>query len=171
VTVPAGLDRLNRQPAAEAERSLLACCGSAAWARSVAAARPYGGTAALRAAAEATLDQLSWADLAEALAGHPRLGERPAGAGQAAKWSAGEQAGVAAADPAGRAALAVGNVAYERRFGHVYLACATGRSATELLALLETRLGNDEPTERAVVRAELVKITWLRLAKLLEAGS
>lgn len=63
--------------------------------------------------------------------------------------------------------LAEGNHAYEERFGHVYLVCATGLSAEEMLARLRGRLGNDEETERDVVRAELAKITRLRLTKLL----
>lgn len=170
MTVPADVDRLNRLPAAAAERALLACCGSPGWARAVAAARPFDSVAAVHAAADTAFGQLDWAEIEQALAGHPRLGDRPAGPGRAAEWSAGEQAGVIAADAGARAALAAGNAAYERRFGHVYLACATGRGAAELLAFLQSRLGNDPATEQAVVRAELAKITRLRLDKLLAAG-
>ena len=73
---------------------------------------------------------------------------------------------MASADDQVRAELAAGNQAYEDRFGHIYLVCATGRSARELLAILRGRLGNDPDAERAVVRAELIKINDLRLAKL-----
>jgi 2-oxo-4-hydroxy-4-carboxy-5-ureidoimidazoline decarboxylase len=163
----AGLDRFNRLTPAEAERSLLACCACAGWAREVAAGRPFDGAETFWVFVDAAFDRLAWAEVEQALAGHPRLGERAAGAGQAAEWSRGEQAGVAGADAAVRAALAAGNAAYERRFGHVYLACATGRSAAELLVLLDSRLRNDPAAERDVVRAELAKITWLRLGKLL----
>jgi 2-oxo-4-hydroxy-4-carboxy-5-ureidoimidazoline decarboxylase len=170
VAVPDALARLNQLPAAAAERELLACCAATEWARQVAAARPFDSPERLAVAADAALSGLDWAGVAEALAAHPRLGERPAGTDRAAGWSAGEQSGATGAAAADRAALAAGNAAYERRFGHVYLACATGRSATELLAFLHERLGHDPQTERAVVRAELARITRLRLAKLLAAA-
>jgi 2-oxo-4-hydroxy-4-carboxy-5-ureidoimidazoline decarboxylase len=166
---PAALDRFNQLPAGAAERELLACCASSRWAGLVTAARPYDSLDAFRVVVDAVLGRLTWADVEQALAAHPRLGERAAGADRAAEWSRGEQAGVAAADADTRAELAAGNAAYERRFGHVYLACATGRAATDLLDLLCTRLGNDPAAEREVVRAELGKITWIRLAKLLDA--
>ena len=79
-----------------------------------------------------------------------------------------EQAGVQAADRATLRALAEGNEAYERRFGHIYLVCATGRSAAELLALLRERLGHDPGTEWGIVRRELGKINRIRLQQLLE---
>jgi 2-oxo-4-hydroxy-4-carboxy-5-ureidoimidazoline decarboxylase len=162
---------LNDLPAAEAERVLLACCASRAWAGAVAAARPFGDPLEFRGAVDRALADLTWADIEQALSAHPRLGDRGAGPGRAAEWSRGEQAGVAAAGAGTRAALAAGNRAYEARFGHVYLACATGRTGADLLALLENRLGNDPVTERAAVRDELTKITWVRLGKLLaEAG-
>jgi 2-oxo-4-hydroxy-4-carboxy-5-ureidoimidazoline decarboxylase len=163
---------LNGVSAAEAERALLACCASTAWAGAVVAARPFGDPLEFRGAVEAALAALTWADIGDALSAHPRLGERPAGADRSATWSAGEQAGVAAAGADTKAALAAGNLAYEARFGHVYLACATGRGGADLLALLRSRLDNDPATERAVVRDELTKITWLRLGKLLtETGA
>jgi 2-oxo-4-hydroxy-4-carboxy-5-ureidoimidazoline decarboxylase len=106
------------------------------------------------------------ADLEQALAGHPRIGERHGADDRSRR----EQAGVHGADPATIQALADGNQAYERQFGHIYLVCATGRSAGELLALLQERLGNDPGAEWAVVRTELAKINRIRLAKLLEDG-
>jgi 2-oxo-4-hydroxy-4-carboxy-5-ureidoimidazoline decarboxylase len=162
-----GVDGLNAMPAADAEAALTACCASPAWVRRVAAGRPYDSAEALRAAVEAAFDQLSWAEVEVALAGHPRLGERAGGSDRASAWSRTEQAGVGAGSGPERDALAAGNRAYEERFGHVYLACATGRGAGELVDLLRARLGNDEATERAVVRRELRAITQLRLAKLL----
>ena len=90
--------------------------------------------------------------------GHPRIGARVTG------QSAAEQSGVA--DEA-RAALEAGNAAYEERFGHVFLICATGLSGAQLLAALRGRLGNDEAAERAVAAAELRKITLLRVRKAL----
>jgi 2-oxo-4-hydroxy-4-carboxy-5-ureidoimidazoline decarboxylase len=114
--------------------------------------------AALQTAAEAALTD---ADLDDAMAGHPRIGDRTAGGA-----SRREQSGVAGADPGVLAALADGNRAYEERFGHVYLVCATGRSAEELLDVLRTRLGNDPATERAVALGELTAINRLRIARL-----
>jgi 2-oxo-4-hydroxy-4-carboxy-5-ureidoimidazoline decarboxylase len=108
--------------------------------------------------------RLAPADLEQALAGHPRIGERRGTDDRSRR----EQAGVHGADPATIQALADGNQAYERRFGHIYLVCATGRSAGELLALLRERLGNDPATEWGVVRGELANINRIRLAQLLE---
>jgi 2-oxo-4-hydroxy-4-carboxy-5-ureidoimidazoline decarboxylase len=106
--------------------------------------------------------------------GEPPGGEDPAAtfrepgrSGRESGWSRQEQSGVGAAGREVLEELAEGNRAYEERFGHVYLVCATGLSAEEMLARLRGRLGNDEETERDVVRAELAKITRLRLAKLL----
>jgi len=82
-------------------------------------------------------------------------------------WSAAEQSGAASASDGVRQALADGNLAYEQRFGHVFLICASGLSGPDMLAQLQARLGNDPEAERAVVREELLKITWLRLTKLL----
>jgi OHCU decarboxylase len=165
-----GLDRLNALAADEAERALLACCGSRAWARRMADARPFASEAALLATAEEAWWVLDEADWLEAFRAHPRIGERKAEAGQTGReraWSAGEQSGMDAAADATRAALAEGNRAYEARFGHVYLVCAAGKSAEELLAILRARLGNDPATELRAAAAEQAKITALRLRRLL----
>ncbi|MEV5750477.1 2-oxo-4-hydroxy-4-carboxy-5-ureidoimidazoline decarboxylase [Actinoallomurus sp. NPDC052308] len=147
------------------EADLLTCCASRRWARTVAAGR-HGDPAALRAASARALAELDWEDVMEALAAHPRIGDRVAGSGQEARWSRDEQSGMDTAAEDVRRALAEGNLAYEKRFGHVFLACATGCRAAELLAALRARLGNDIGTERRVVRAELSKIVDLRLARL-----
>jgi 2-oxo-4-hydroxy-4-carboxy-5-ureidoimidazoline decarboxylase len=152
------LTRFHALPAGEAERVLLDCCAAPRWAAAVAAGRPYAGRAALLDAAEAALTD---ADLDAAMAGHPRIGDRAQGR------SAREQAAVGAAGDAVRGALAAGNRAYEERFGHVYLVCASGRSAEDLLATLHARLGNDPATERAVALRELAAINRLRLAELI----
>jgi 2-oxo-4-hydroxy-4-carboxy-5-ureidoimidazoline decarboxylase len=94
---------------------------------------------------------------------HPRIGDRRASAG----WSAAEQSGAAAATDQVQQGLAEGNLAYEEHFGHVFLICASGLSGQAMLDQLRARLKNDPQTERAVVRQELLKITQLRLAKLL----
>ncbi len=186
-----GLAAFNALGAEEAEAGLLACCACRAFAREVAALRPYHDLDRLAEAAEAAVRGLDWSGVREALAAHPRIGEPPREGGPAAgseppghqgerverrsgteaSWSRGEQAGVGTAGREVLDRLAEGNRAYERRFGHVYLICATGLSAEEMLARLTERLGNDEDTEREVVRAELAKITRLRLAKLLGAAT
>jgi 2-oxo-4-hydroxy-4-carboxy-5-ureidoimidazoline decarboxylase len=160
----AELAAFNALPPDEAERRLLACCAAPAWARAVAAGRPYPDVVALRAAGDAAVRELTWADVAGALAAHPRIGERAAGAGREAAWSRREQAGVT---DAARAALAEANREYEDRFGHVFLIFATGKSDAEMLAAARARLAHDEATERTVVHEELRKITLLRLERLL----
>lgn len=170
--VPEGLGRLNALPAPEAELVLSRCCASRRWVAAVAAGRPYGSAPDLYTAADAAVSRLDDADLDEALAGHPRIGERPAADGSAetaeADWSRREQSGLSSATSDTLAAIAEGNRAYEARFGHVYLVCASGKDADELLALLRRRLDNDPETERRVLRAELAKINRIRLARLLE---
>ncbi|GAT64904.1 OHCU decarboxylase [Planomonospora sphaerica] len=164
---PAGLADFNALGAAEAEAGLLACCASPVFARAVAAGRPYRDLAGLTAAAGAAVRGLDWPQVLRALAAHPRIGERAAGTGRGSAWSRREQSGTAGAGREVLDALAEGNRRYEERFGHVYLVCATGLSAAELLERLRGRLARDEETERRTVRAELEKITLLRLAGLL----
>jgi 2-oxo-4-hydroxy-4-carboxy-5-ureidoimidazoline decarboxylase len=156
--------RFNALSRTQAEAELLTCCASRRWAAAVVAGRPYDSAEDLVTAAGAAVRELEWPDVEEALNAHPRIGDRPAGSGRASVWSRGEQSGVGDGD---RAAFAAGNAAYERRFGHVFLICASGRGAGELLADLRQRLTNDPETERSVVHRELVKITELRLRKLL----
>ncbi|HLL46695.1 MAG TPA: 2-oxo-4-hydroxy-4-carboxy-5-ureidoimidazoline decarboxylase, partial [Longimicrobiaceae bacterium] len=158
---------------ADAERELLACCGSRRWAGRVAAARPFPDAAALLDRADAVWGELDEADWREAFRAHPRIGEREAEAGQTWReraWSAGEQAGMDTAAEATRRALAEGNRAYEERFGFIYIVCATGRTADELLALLRERLANDPAAEIRAAAEEQRRITRLRLEKLLAAG-
>jgi 2-oxo-4-hydroxy-4-carboxy-5-ureidoimidazoline decarboxylase len=106
---------------------------------------------------------LNWDDILQSINAHPRIGDRVPAGGQ----SASEQSGAASAGDEVRRALADGNLAYERRFGHVFLICASGLSGQDMLDELRARLGNDTDTERAVVRQELLKITRLRLTKML----
>ncbi|MFI6522909.1 2-oxo-4-hydroxy-4-carboxy-5-ureidoimidazoline decarboxylase [Spirillospora sp. NPDC050679] len=169
VTTGRGIAWLNALPPAEAESELLTCCASRRWAAAVAAGRPYGDADGLLAAATRHLDGLGWADVEEALNAHPRIGERAAGQDRESAWSRGEQAGVDDAEAATRRALADGNRAYEERFGHVFLICATGLGAERMLAALRERLDHDAEAERPVVRAELAKIVAIRLDKLLTA--
>ncbi len=157
------LTAFNAASPQAAERDMLACCHSGSFAKLIADGRPYRDPAALFAAVDAAFSTLSWDDIVESMNAHPRIGERAPDGG----WSAAEQSGAASASEAVRQALAEGNLAYEQRFGHVFLICATGLSGQEMFAQLEARLGSDPEAERAVVRRELLKITRLRITKLL----
>jgi 2-oxo-4-hydroxy-4-carboxy-5-ureidoimidazoline decarboxylase len=157
-----GLAAFNAAAPERARDLLLGCCHAGHWAAEVIAGRPYPTLDALLARAG---EELTDDDVTEALAGHPRIGQAPA-AGQNT-WSRREQAGVSGADQAMLAELAPGNQAYEDRFGHIYLVCASGRSAPELLGILKDRLRNGPDEERHVVRSELRAINDLRLAKLI----
>ena len=157
------LTAFNQASPEAAERDLLACCASRSFARRIAEGRPYPDPAALQAAVTAAFEALTWDDILESMNAHPRIGDRARAGG----WSAAEQSGAASADDAVRQALAEGNLVYEERFGHVFLICATGLSGQEMLDQLRVRLGHDPQTEQAVARDELLKITRLRLAKLL----
>ncbi|SCL34367.1 2-oxo-4-hydroxy-4-carboxy-5-ureidoimidazoline decarboxylase [Micromonospora rhizosphaerae] len=156
----------NRAPAGQAERDLLACCAVPEWAREVAAGRPYPSLRALVESADGGLLRLSWEQVAQALAAHPRIGERVAGTDRESAWSRREQAGMDGADAATRAALVEANRAYERRFGHIFLIFASGRTDAELLAAARDRLTNDAATERRVVHGELRRIALQRLERL-----
>jgi OHCU decarboxylase len=166
------LARLNALPDDEAERELLTCCGSREWARRMAAGRPFRDAEELLDEAEGVWWELDPADWLEAFRAHPRIGEKKAEAGQTGReraWSAGEQAGMDGAAAETQRALAEGNREYEARFGHIYIVCATGKSADEMLALLNARLANDPATEVRAAAEEQRKITRIRLEKLLHA--
>lgn len=157
------LGSFNVAPVPDAERDVLACCASTAFAKAVAGGRPYPDGAALLAAVDAAFDTLTWDDILESMNGHPRIGDRTAQGGM----SAAEQSGAASAADEVKRGLADGNLAYEQRFGHIFLICASGLSGQEMLTQLRARLENNQDAERDVVRAELLKITRLRMTKLL----
>jgi 2-oxo-4-hydroxy-4-carboxy-5-ureidoimidazoline decarboxylase len=161
--VSATLDSFNAAPAQEAERTALACCASRTFAKAISDGRPYPDPVALLAAVDATFATLSWDDIVEAMDEHPRIGDRAVRGGM----SAAEQSGAAATTDEVRQGLADGNLAYERRFRHIFLICASGLSGQEMLGRLRARLEHDEEAERPVVREELRKITCLRMTKTL----
>ncbi len=158
---------LNVRPEAEVKEQLLACCGSRAWAAKVAQDRPFHAPHDLYASSERAFDELDRNDWLEAFAAHPRIGERAAGDGLEHRWAAQEQSGAGEASPEILAQLAEANRLYEQRFGHVFLVCATGKSAFEMLGLLGERLGNGPQAELQIAAGEQRKITRLRLEKLL----
>jgi 2-oxo-4-hydroxy-4-carboxy-5-ureidoimidazoline decarboxylase len=152
------LASFNAAPEQEAAATMLACCASRRFAAAMATGRPYASLAVALAAVVTVFDSLTWPDVLEAMDAHPRIGARVSG------QSAAEQSGVAGDS---RAALQAGNAAYEERFGHVFLICATGLSGAQMLAALDQRLKNDESSERVVAATELRKITVLRVRKAL----
>jgi len=164
------LERWNRLPAAEAENEILACCGSHVWARGMTSRRPIADEAALLRASDETWRRLSAVDWKEAFRSHPRIGEsraeRPSGA-QSASWSAQEQSGAAGGEHAVKIALADGNREYEKRFGHIFIVCATGKSAAEILGILRRRLKNDAQTELHEAAEQQRQITQIRLKRWL----
>lgn len=166
MTIP----QLNAASADEAAGALTRCCGASAWVRGMLAARPFENSAALHAAADACAARLGDADWLEAFSHHPRIGDMSslrAKFASTATWAGGEQAGAASAAEEVLAALGAGNREYEERFGFLFIVCATGRSAAEMLALLRERLPNDRAQELRIAAAQQMQITHLRLDKLL----
>jgi 2-oxo-4-hydroxy-4-carboxy-5-ureidoimidazoline decarboxylase len=161
----ASVPGLDRATVADATAALRPCCASTRWVSQLVAGRPYRTPGTLVAASDAAIAALTWPDIEEALAAHPRIGDRPAGAGQEAAWSRQEQSGTSAAGPGAQAALRSANAAYQERFGHVFLICATGLRTSDMLIALHERMGNDLAMEHETVRKELGKIAALRLAK------
>ena len=157
-----GLDGFNRLTERQRMHLLFAVCSSTIWARRVLAGGEFRDIDSLLDRADRVLAELPDAEIDAALDGHPRIGGRVDNAS-----SAREQAGMATADDDVRRELAAKNADYEKQFGYVYLVCASGRSADELLAILTDRLDNDPDTERRVMRNELGKINRLRLGRLL----
>lgn len=161
------VDAFNALPEPEARDRLAECLDVPRWVETVAAGRPYADLDALHATARAAA-ALDDEELEQALARHPRIGER-AGAGHDAAHSAREQAGVDPADREVAERIAAGNVAYEERFDRVFLIRASGRTGPQILAELERRLGNDDDAERAETVEQLTQIALLRLDQLVGA--
>jgi allantoicase len=143
---------------------LLACCGSHEWARLMRESQPFASAEQMLEASDRIWSELGPFDWLQAFAAHPRIGEASADSSATR-----EQSGVTSAPPETLARLAAANRAYEKRFGHLYIVSATGNTAAEMLATLESRLKNDVETELRVAAGEQCQITRLRLEKLLES--
>ena len=162
-------ETLNRMTNAELIEQLLRCCSSTAWCDAVARRRPFADRAHLHRVADEAFETLDQADWLQAFAGHPKIGDIGAlriKFGGDADWSQSEQSPVASADEGTLVALADGNRRYEAKFGFIFIVCATGKSAAEMLRLLLRRLPSDRETEIAAAAAEQRKITHLRIDKL-----
>ncbi|MHC4829901.1 MAG: 2-oxo-4-hydroxy-4-carboxy-5-ureidoimidazoline decarboxylase [Planctomycetota bacterium] len=154
----------------QARAALTRCCGSSRWVDRMLQRNDLGSPAAVFAAAEEEAEALEADDWLEAFSHHPKIGGADALREKFAAtrtWSKGEQQGAIGADPEILQRLADRNHEYHEKFGFIFIVCATGKSAEEMLALLEARLPNDNPTELANAAAEQRKITRLRMEKLM----
>ena len=164
------LARWNRLPPNEAEYEILPCCGSRGWAQRMAVRRPIAGEAELLAAAGEEWRNLGERDWNEAFRSHPRIGETRAALtahAQSAEWSAQEQRDAAAAGDGVKNALAEANREYEERFKRIFIVCASGKTAPEILAILKRRLQNDPETELREAVEQQQQIIELRIRKWL----
>lgn len=152
--------------ASPSDDQLRACCAADAWFSRMSSARPFASAKAALDLSDEIVLGLDDSGLDQALAAHARIGERRLGSTTEDRWSRSEQAGALAVDTDLQQRLADGNRRYEARFGRVFLIRAAGRSAEEMLAALDERLGHDDDTERDVVRRELAEIVRLRLTKV-----
>jgi 2-oxo-4-hydroxy-4-carboxy-5-ureidoimidazoline decarboxylase len=164
------LSRLNEWPVGEAREELRRCCGASRWVDAMTTRRPFRDREALLVVADEVWWGLEESDWREAFAHHPKIGDADALRSRFAstrQWAAGEQAGAGTATEETLIALAAGNRAYEHRFGYIFIVCASGKSADEMLSLLRARLPNDPRDEIRIAAAEQARITRIRLEKLL----
>jgi 2-oxo-4-hydroxy-4-carboxy-5-ureidoimidazoline decarboxylase len=164
------LSRWNSASEREAINEIFSCCGSLAWAKQLVGRRPIKDEPSLIVASDEIWNHLKPQDWMEAFSKHPRIGERkapPVASSQSAAWSAQEQRSAADANEAVKENLAAANHEYEQRFDRVFIVCATGKSADEMLAIMRRRMSNDEATELRETAEEQRKITNLRLRKWL----
>ncbi len=162
------LVRWNRLSHEDAVNDILACCGSRAWAESMAAKRPVSDETSLLVTSDESWRALSQSDWLEAFRSHPRIGEsraEPSATSKLCAWSAQEQQNVTAADVPVKVALASANREYEQRFGRIFLVCATGKSAQEILEILRGRLHNSDHAELQEAAEQQRQITQIRLKR------
>lgn len=163
-TTPGGLARFNALEESAARAALHEACASTVWGRHLLAKRPYATAEDLYAASDTAMAELTADDLAEAMAGHPPIG-RPRPGDPA---SAREQRGMAGASEELKAEMLELNLAYQERFGHVFLICATGLTGEQMRDAVRERIGNTPEREREIVRTELGKINRIRLGNLVQ---
>ncbi len=162
------LQAWNEADETSAVETMLSCCGSRRWAAAMVASRPIGSVQQLSEVADRLWSTMQEADWLEALACHPRIGERKTdAASQSATWSRAEQSKASSATDRTLAELAEGNQLYEQRFGFTYIVCATGKSAEEMLAILQRRLNNTREMELREAAEQQRQIMQIRLGKWL----
>jgi len=166
------LARWNSLDPADAAREALPCCGSQAWAATLASRRPIADEASLVEISSSVWLALPEEAWQEAFNGHPRIGQRRAQTRtteESLRWSAQEQRIALSADDVTRLALEEANRRYERKFGRIFIVCATGKTSAEILAILEERLQNDTATELHEAAEQQRQIMQLRLHRWLES--
>jgi 2-oxo-4-hydroxy-4-carboxy-5-ureidoimidazoline decarboxylase len=163
------LSSWNKFSIEDALDAMLACCGARRWAAAMVALRPIDGVQELSVAADRIWGTMEEADWLEAFACHPRIGERKAArvSEKSVAWSRQEQSTASSAAERVLAELAAGNTTYEQRFGFTYIVCATGKSADEMLAILNRRLAGDRAGELIEAAEQQRQITQIRLGKWL----
>ncbi|KAA0694137.1 2-oxo-4-hydroxy-4-carboxy-5-ureidoimidazoline decarboxylase [Halopseudomonas laoshanensis] len=164
------LEQFNQMPEAEAETLMRDCCAAEAWVRGMVGARPFASPEALHGSARALWPSLMESDWLAAFEAHPKIGDIKSLKARYASTEAmasGEQAGARVASEAVLHRLKEGNDAYYAKFGFIFIVCATGKSAEQMLELLEARLPNERAEEIRIAAAEQAKITHIRLDKLL----
>ena len=161
---------LNALDADAAAVALRRVCGAEGWVQRMLGRRPFASTAELLAAAEAEWSLATREECLEAFSHHPRIGEDMSALRErfpsTASLSLGEQAGVADADEQTLLRLRAANVKYRERFGYIFIICASGKTARQMLAALEQRLESEPATELLVAACEQGKILRLRLERL-----
>jgi 2-oxo-4-hydroxy-4-carboxy-5-ureidoimidazoline decarboxylase len=165
----ATLTAWNAADEATAFDAMIACCGSKRWARAMVALRPVSSVEMLSEEADRVWSRMEEPDWMEAFACHPRIGERKAAhaVAQSAAWSAQEQSSTTQAAELVMAELAAGNALYEERHGFTYIVCATGKSAEEMLSILNRRLAGSRDAELREAAEQQRQITQIRLGKWL----
>jgi 2-oxo-4-hydroxy-4-carboxy-5-ureidoimidazoline decarboxylase len=165
------LHELNTLPRQQLKEVLLKCCGSSAWVDKMLPFFPADDLVELLEDAEEQWFLCSEADWKEAFAQHPKIGDIESlktKFASTAEWTTVEQSGVTAASSETMQALAEANKEYEAKFGYIFIVCASGKSAEEMLAILQSRLQNSPEVETEIAADEQNKITKLRIEKLLE---
>jgi 2-oxo-4-hydroxy-4-carboxy-5-ureidoimidazoline decarboxylase len=165
------LHDLNTLPKQQLKAELLRCCGSSAWVEKMLTFFPADDLVELLEDAEEQWYKCSEKDWKEAFSHHPKIGDTESlkkKFASTANWASGEQGGVTTAKQETIEALARGNKEYEAKFGYIFIVCATGKSAEEMLTILQSRLPNDPKDEIEIAAEEQNKITKLRIEKLLE---
>jgi 2-oxo-4-hydroxy-4-carboxy-5-ureidoimidazoline decarboxylase len=164
------LAALNSLPLPKLKEALRQCCGATAWVERMSECFPVKDTATLFNAASSIWRSCMEDDWKEAFSHHPQIGDLALlkqKFAATAQWAAGEQAAVQQASESILEELAAGNRQYLEKFGYIFIVCATGKSAGEMLHLLKERLPHTPEEEIGVAMAEQEKITKIRLEKLL----
>jgi len=162
---------LNNASLNEAKEALIKCCGSTYWAKNILRERPFQSKSDLLAKSDISWNTCTDVDALEAFSHHPKIGSvsnLEKKFASTAKWAKNEQQSVKKANKETIAKLAIGNKKYEAKFGYIFIVFASGKSAEEMLDLLENRLKNSAAKEIVIAKREQNKITKLRLEKLLE---